>query len=187
MAKKVEIDIEIKTNAGESEKSLGALNKSMKTTLNSLDDMEEAVELLNKALRAQDLSTVEGRKNYEKLRKELIKVNTEIKNQELAMEALDNEQVASEMKSVAGGLTDMAGGFALVGVASKDMEKVVQTMAQVEGATKIVTGAIEGYSSLMKLSGTITTVFSSATAALGKAQILTAAKTKIVEPFQEQQ
>jgi hypothetical protein len=184
MAKEVQINIDVKTNAGESEKSLGDLNKEMKTTLKTLDDMEEASGLLSKALREQDLTTKEGRKNYEKLRKELIKVNTEIKNQELAMEALDNEQVASEMKSVAGGLTDMAGGFALVGVAGKEMEEVVQTMAKVEGATKIVTGAIEGYSSIMKLSGTITTAFTAATAALGKSQILMAVKTKIVTAAQ---
>ncbi len=152
MAKNVVLNIEIKTKGGE--KSIGDLNKEIKTTLTTLGEMEEASEAISKKLREVDVGTAE----YKKLRQELITVNTEIKNQELAMEALDNEQVASELKSVAGGLADMAGGFVLVGVASENIEKVVQTMAQVEGATKIVTGAIEAYQSAMKLGATFTKI-----------------------------
>jgi len=174
MAKTVQIDVDINTKDGV--KSIGDLNKSMGQTLETLGEMREASSLLENELENVKVGT----KEYEKLRKELIKVNTEIKNQELAMEALDNEQVASEVKSVTGGLADMAGGFALVGVSSKSMEEVVKTMAQVEGATKIATGAMEGYSSLMKLSGTISIAFGKATAWLGKQQILMAIKTKLV-------
>jgi hypothetical protein len=178
MAKEVQINIDVNTK--DSVKNVDALNKEFQDTTKTLGGLQKQSQALQEQLDNQEIGT----KRFKELRKELIKVNTEIKNQELAMEALDNEQVASEMKSVAGGLTDMAGGFALVGVAGKDMEKVVQTMAQVEGATKIVTGAIEGYSSIMKLSGTITTAFTAATAALGKSQILVAVKTKIVTAAQ---
>ena len=174
MAKTVTINLDINTKDGV--KSLGDLDKEASETLKTLGEMEEAAEIINEELK----NTEVGTKEYEKLRKELIKVNTEIKNQELAMEALDNEQVASELKSVAGGFVDMAGGMALVGAGNKSLEQVVQTMAQVEGATKIVTGAMEAYASVMKLSHTITTAVSAATKALTSGQVLMAVKTKIV-------
>lgn len=174
MAKSVVINLDINTK--DSVKDIGQLNNELELTLDTLGDMRKASAALEEELE----KTQVGTKQYKELRKELIKVNTEIKNQELAMEALDNEQVASELKSVAGGFVDIAGGMALVGAGNESLEKVVQTMAQVEGATKIVTGAMEAYSSMMKLSNTITGVFSKAIAFLGKQQIILAAKTKIV-------
>jgi hypothetical protein len=165
MAKNVQIKVSIDTTDGV--KSIGDLNKEISTTLTTLGDMEEASALIGEKLRSVEVGTAE----YEKLRKELINVNTEIKNQELAMEALDHEQVASEMKSVVGGLTDMAGGMALVGVSGGKMEEVVQTFAKVEGASKIATGAMEGYSSMMKLQGTIAGKLAAAQNFLAAAQL----------------
>ena len=178
MAKQVVIKVDIDTS--ESVKGIGELNDEMDLTLKTLGDMRKASSALEEELE----KTQVGTKRYKELRKELIKVNTEIKNQELSMEALDNEQVASELKSVAGGFVDMAGGMMLVAAGNKDLEKVVQTMAQVEGATKIVTGAMEAYSSVMKLSSTITTLYTSAINTLGKSKIIMAAKTKIVTAAQ---
>lgn len=153
MAKSVVIKLDV--DSKKALKNVGDLTNEMELTVNTLGDMRKAAGALEEELESTDVST----KRYKELRKELIKVNTEIKNQELSMEALDNEQVASELKSVAGGLTDMAGGFALVGVAGKSMEEVVQTMAKVEGASRIVTGAMEAYSSMTKLASTVTGVF----------------------------
>jgi hypothetical protein len=173
MAKNVIIDLKINTKDGV--KSIGDVNTEVKTTLTTMREMEEASQAINEALKDTEVGTEE----YQKLSKELIKVNTELKNQELALEALDHEQVASEIKSVAGGLTDMAAGFTLVGVSSQSMEQVVQTMAKVEGISKIVTGAMEGYSSMMKLTGTITKTLSAWQAALAVAQTGTGVSAKI--------
>ena len=169
MAKEVTINVRIDTRDGE--KSVGSLNKEFKTTLITLRDMEEASQALTEALK----DTKVGTDQYKQLSKELIKVNTEIKNQELALEALDHEQVASEIKSVVGGLTDMAGGFALVGVSSQSMEEIVQTIAKVEGISRIATGAMEGLASMTKLQGTISQVTTGWVNALGIAQARSAA------------
>jgi len=150
MAKAVVIDLKINTKDGVN--SIGEINEGVKTTLSTMRDLEDAASAINDELRHTQFGTEE----YAELSKELIKVNTELKNQELALEALDHEQVASEIKSVVGGLTDMAGGFALVVGSSGTMEQIVQTFAKVEGASRIATGAMEGYQSMMKLSGTIT-------------------------------
>ena len=171
MAKNVTINVRIDTKDGE--KSVGSLNNEFKTTLITLRDMEEASTALTEALK----DTRVGTEQYEKLRKEIIAVNTEIKNQELAMEALDSEQVASELKSVAGGFTDMAGGMALLSVGNESLEKVVQTMAKVEGATKIVTGGMEAYYSMVKLSSTISLKLAAVSELLGIAKIKQAVAT----------
>jgi hypothetical protein len=70
---------------------------------------------------------------------------------------LDSEQVASELKSVAGGFMDMAAGMVLIGASGQKMEELVQTFAQLEGATKIVTGGMEAFASFQKLQNNITT------------------------------
>jgi len=174
MAKDVQIDVNVNTK--DAVKNMSDLDKELKETTKTLGGLQEQSAKLQEQLEGAEL----GSKEFKELRKELIAVNTEIKNQELAMEALDNEQVASELKSVAGGFVDMAGGMALVGASNKSLEKVVQTMAQVEGATKIVTGAIESYQSMVKLSSTITGVFSKAVQFLGNTQVVTAVKTATV-------
>jgi hypothetical protein len=145
MAKNVTIKVKINTKDGV--KTVGDLNEEFEQTLNTMGELEEASSNINEALKGAKFGTEE----YAALSQELIKVNTELKNQELALEALDNEQVASEIKSVTGGLTDMAGGLALVGASGKSMEQLVQTFAMVEGASKIVTGGMEGWLSTQKL------------------------------------
>ncbi len=152
MAQNVIINLKIDTKDGV--KSIDNINSEAKTTLSTLKDMEEASNMLNESLKGVEVGTAE----YDKLAKELIKVNTALKNNDLALEALDHDQVASEIKSVVGGLTDMASGFALVGVSGKSMEKIMQTMAKFEGISKIATGGMEAFQSFKKLSGTFESV-----------------------------
>jgi len=166
--------INVKIDTRDGVKSVGEVNSAIKTTLVSLRDMEEASGAISEKLKGLDV----GSEEFKLLSKELIKLNTELKNHELALEALDHEQVASEIKSVVGGLTDMAGGFALIGVSSQSMEKVVQTFAKIEGASKIATGAMEGYQSMMKLSGTITKTLSAWQTTLAAAQLGTGVSAK---------
>ncbi|CAA6810441.1 MAG: Unknown protein [uncultured Sulfurovum sp.] len=173
MAKSVNILVKIDTTDGV--QSIGDLNQEITSTISTLGEMEAASSAIAEKLREVEVGTAE----YELLRKELIKVNTEIKNQELAMEALDNEQVAAEIKSVAGGLTDMAGGLALVGVSGQNMEKVVQTFAKVEAASKIVTGGMETWLSTQKLLNNAIAAGSKNTKLLALSQKMAAVQAKI--------
>lgn len=165
MAKDAQINIEI--NGDKAEKSLKDIEKEINKVTKTLGEMEDKSESLTEALKRTEIGTEE----YDRLRKEIIKVNTEIKNQELAMEALDNEQMASELKSVAGGFMDMAGGIALVVGSSGPMEQVVQTIAQVEGATRIATGAMEAFASFTKVQNNIVLKATRAQQMLAAAQV----------------
>jgi len=145
MATTAQINVNLNTqNATE---NVAGLNKEVTKSLNTLSGLRE-----ESARVAASLENVEiGTQAYADLSQELIKVNVQLKNQELALESLDNEQLAGELKSVAGGFADMAGGLALVGASNSGIEKIVQTMAMVEGVTKAVTGGIEAYSSGVKV------------------------------------
>ncbi len=131
MAEKVVLDIEIGTSG--SQRTLGQL--------------EEQAELLNEELRKVPLGT----KAFKDLQKQLIGVNKEIKNTELSMEALDNEQVASELGSVAGAVGDMTSAFVLLGGSGGALEETAQNIEKALGISMAFKGAIEGLSSGRKL------------------------------------
>lgn len=128
-------------------------NESLEKTVKTISSLEAELTKLN-----EELSNTEiGTKTFRDLEQQVIKTSGELKNLELVRESLDNEQFAGELKSVAGGLGDVAGGLALVGVSGESAEKVVQTFAQVEGITKLATGAIEAYSSGVKVLNALST------------------------------
>lgn len=139
--------IKINLNTQNASESIGELNKEVKTSLNTLQALSDESARLSEELQKVEIGT----QAYKDLSAELIRTNVALKNQELALEALDNEQLAGELKSVAGGFADIAGGLALVGASNQGIEKIVQTMAVVEGITKGVTGGIEAYSSGVKV------------------------------------
>jgi hypothetical protein len=132
MAEKVVIDLEVDVN--KSERTLGQL--------------EDRAEALNEELRKVPL----GSKAFNELKQELVGVNKEIKNTELAMESLDNEQVASELGSVAGAVGDLTAAFILLG--GDDDSALAETAANIEkalGVTMAFKGTIEGVISFQKL------------------------------------
>jgi hypothetical protein len=132
MAEKVVIDLAIET--GRAAKNLGQL--------------EEAAENLTELLKETDIGT----KEFEELNQELIKVNKQIKNTELSMEALDNEGVASQIGAVAGAVGDMTAGFMLLG--GDDDSALAETARRIEtalGVSMAFKGAIEGVSAARKL------------------------------------
>ena len=151
MAKTVSINVNINTK--KAIKSIADLNNEIGDTIVTVSDLRMTVDSLQQELE----STEVGTDRWNELKSALIDANTELKNYELGIEALDNEQVASEIKSVVGGLTDMAGGFVLVGASGQKMEELIKVFAAVEGASRIVTGAMEGFNSMMKLQNTIST------------------------------
>jgi hypothetical protein len=132
MAEKVVIDLEVDVN--KSERTLGQL--------------EDRAEALNQELRKVPL----GSKAFNELKQELVGVNKEIKNTELAMESLDNEQVASELGSVAGAVGDLTAAFVLLG--GDEDSAIGETAKRIEtalGVTMAFKGTIEGVISFQKL------------------------------------
>ena len=131
MAEKIVLDVEIETNG--SQQTLGQL--------------EERAEQLNEELRKVPL----GSKAFKDLQTELVGVNKEIKNTELSLEALDNEQVASELGSVAGAVGDVTAAFVLLGGSDGALEETAQNIEKALGISMAFKGAIEGVSSARKL------------------------------------
>ena len=131
MAEKVVVEFELKS--GGAQKTLG--------------DLQDDAERLNKELEKVPLGT----KAFKDLQKQLIGVNKEIKNTELSMEALDNEQVASELGSVAGAVGDMTSAFVLLGGSGGALEETAQNIEKALGISMAFKGAIEGISSGRKL------------------------------------
>jgi hypothetical protein len=132
MAEKVVIDLEV--DVQKSERTLGQL--------------EDRAEALNEELRKVPL----GSKAFNELKNELVGVNKEIKNTELAMESLDNEQVASELGSVAGAVGDVTAAFILLG--GDEDSAIGETAKRIEtalGVTMAFKGTIEGVISFQKL------------------------------------
>lgn len=132
-----------------------------KGSVQSLGQLEQEAERLNEELRKVPL----GSKAFKDLQKELIGVNKEIKNTELSLEALDNEQVASELGSVAGAVGDVSAAFILLGGGDGAIEQTVQNIEKAIGVSMAFKGAIEGTQSAMKLFNNIvknSTVFQKA-------------------------
>ena len=131
MAEKVALEIDI----------------NAKGATTSLGQLEEEAERLNKELRKVPLGT----KAFKDLKQELVGVNKQIKNTELSMEALDNEQVASELGSVAGAVGDVSAAFILLGGGGGAIEDTVRNIEKAIGISMAFKGAIEGTQSAMKL------------------------------------
>lgn len=151
MAQTAQINVSIDTK--NAIKSIGELNNEIGDSIVTVRDLQMTVDALQDELETTEVGT----ERWKELKQAYIDANTELKNYELSIESLDNEQFASELRSVVGGLTDMAGGLALVGVSGQKMEELVQTFAQVEGASRLVTGAMEAFSSGQKIMNNITT------------------------------
>jgi hypothetical protein len=123
------------------------LDINAKGATTSLGQLEQEAERLNEELRKVPL----GSQAFKDLKSELVGVNKEIKNTELSMEALDNEQVASELGSVAGAVGDVSAAFILLGGSGGPIEDTVKNIEKAIGVSMAFKGAIEGTQSAMKL------------------------------------
>lgn len=164
MAQNVVINVAINNRQGV--QSIGQLNAGLTTTLTTIYDLENASQLLQESLRGTEFGT----QRFRELSDQLNVVNTELRNAELAMEVLDNEQLVGSVKGLAGGLTDLAGGMALLGASGEGIEKIAETFAKVEGLSKIVGGALDVYNEGMKVVRAIVVKATAAQAALTAAQ-----------------
>lgn len=113
----------------------------------TLGQLEESAEALNEALRGAEI----GSEEYKKLNDALVDTNRQVKNLELGFEALDNEQVASEIGSVAGAIGDVTSSLILLGGENESLEKMAANIQTALGVSMAFKGAIEGISSAQKL------------------------------------
>jgi len=133
---------------GEVAKETNAMAIASSKGAKSLGDLERASEDLTTRLKGAEFGTPE----FNELNQALKDVNRQVKNTELNMEALDNEQVASEIGSVAGAVGDMSAAFVLLG--GDEDSSMAETMARMEkaiGITMAFKGGIEGFISFQKL------------------------------------
>jgi hypothetical protein len=117
----------------------------------SLGELEDNFEQLQAKLKATNRGTEEGRKEFKKLASQMAQTSKEIKNIELSFEGLDREQVASEIGSVAGAVTDLSASLFLLG---GENESLAQTAQNIETAMRVSMGlkaSIEGLASARKL------------------------------------
>jgi hypothetical protein len=169
-------EIEIITSFDNSEtiKGLQATEKEVKKTTKTLGGLTRESERLTELLESAEF----GSDEFKKLSRELVGVNKEIKNTELGLEALDTDQVASEIGGLVGGFADVASGAVLAfGVSQESAEEFLQTFAQIEGAGRVVKGSIEGvqaglklYNNLIKTGAIANKAQAVATTILGAAQ-----------------
>jgi len=113
----------------------------------TLGELETKAEQLNEALRGAEIGSTE----YKKLNQQLVETNREVKNLELGFEALDNEQVASEIGSVAGAVGDVTAAMVLLGGENETLEEMAKNIETALGVSMAFKGAIEGFSSAWKL------------------------------------
>lgn len=113
----------------------------------TLGELEDSLEDLNKAIR----EVPRGSKEFDKLSTAIATAGREVKNMELNMEALDNEQVAGEIGSVAGAFGDVTASMILLGGENESLEEMAQNIEVAMGVSMGLKGAIEGVSSGMKL------------------------------------
>lgn len=113
----------------------------------TLGELETKAEQLNEALRGAEIGSTE----YKKLNQQLVETNREVKNLELGFEALDNEQIASEIGSVSGAIGDVTAAMVLLGGENETLEEMAKNIETALGVSMAFKGAIEGFSSAFKL------------------------------------
>jgi len=92
-----------------------------------------------------------GSKEFNDLATEIAQAERKVKNLELSFEALDNEQVASELGSVAGAGGEVSAAFILLGDDSETLQEVAKNIELAMGLSMGLKGAIGGVSSARKL------------------------------------
>lgn len=113
----------------------------------TLGELEQDFERLNEEIKKVPINS----KEFKELNTQLAQTGREIKNVELGFESLDNEQVASELGSVAGAVGDVSAAFILLGDDSETMQEVAKNIELAMGVSMGLKGAIEGVSSANKL------------------------------------
>jgi len=133
MAEKQSIALEFALETDKANLSLGELEKGFETMKDRLKEVGR------------------GSDEFKQLTTAMAETGREVKNIELGFEALDNEQVASELGSVAGAVGDVTAAFVLMGGENETMEEMAKGIETAMAISIGFKGAIEGVSSGMKL------------------------------------
>lgn len=116
--------------------------KLIKSEADSLAKLEARASLLNQAITKQETATKEGRKEYERLNKELGETNAQINEQRQAFN--DNTRNIGNYKQVLEGLNEVqpqvVGGVQNIGASMKALAKnpIVIVLAAIVGALKLL-------------------------------------------------
>ena len=146
----------------------------------SLGELEQGYEALKNEIKNTNRSTKEGQAEFKRLSTELAVTGREVKNLELSFEALDNEQVASELGSVAGAVGDVTASFVLLGGENETMQEMAASIEKAMAISMGFKGAIEGVSSGMKLYNNLLKTGKIQTVALAVAQKAMAIGAKVL-------
>jgi ElaB/YqjD/DUF883 family membrane-anchored ribosome-binding protein len=123
-----------------------ALNLDKQTA--TLGELERSIEVIGEELKNAE----RGSEAWNRLSGEFVNANRELKNVELSLEALDSEQVASELGSVAGAVGDVTTSFILLGgEGNRSLQEIGQNIEFAIGVSTGLKGAIEGFQSGIKL------------------------------------
>jgi len=123
------------------------INIDTKGAVNSIGELEDQISDLQERLKREKI----GSDEFKALSQELITAQKQLKNTELALEALDSEQVASELGSVTGAVGDVTAAFVLLGGEDGAVEETAQNIEKAIGISMAFKGAIEGVQSGLKL------------------------------------
>lgn len=123
------------------------INIDTKGAVNSIGELEDQISDLQERLKKEKI----GSEEFKALSQELITAQKQLKNTELALEALDSEQVASELGSVTGAVGDVTAAFVLLGGEDGAVEETAQNIEKAIGISMAFKGAIEGVQSGLKL------------------------------------
>ena len=123
------------------------INIDTKGAANSIGELEDQISDLQERLKKEKI----GSEEFKALSQELITAQKQLKNTELALEALDSEQVASELGSVTGAVGDVTAAFVLLGGEDGAVEETAQNIEKAIGVSMAFKGAIEGIQSGLKL------------------------------------
>ena len=145
MAKTVEINVKIDTKNGV--KSIGDLNSKVKTSLNTISDMEDAVGLLRDKLKGLEV----GSEEFNNLQREILKVDSALQNANKSIAGLDAEGKAGEMGKLAGGIGAVGSAIALSFAGNEDVEEFFKVFAQGLAITNAAKGGIEAFTAANKL------------------------------------
>ena len=132
----------------DAENSMVKLALETDETSATVGQLEKNVEVLTNKLKTVD----RGTKEFNELKGKLIETSRELKNVELSLEALDTEQVAGELGSVAGAVGDVTTSFILLGGESNEtLEEIASRVETAIGVAIGFKGAVEGIQSGLKL------------------------------------
>ena len=113
----------------------------------SLGELQEGFEAINEELK----NTEKGTERFNELSTAMVNTSKEVKNLEASFEGLDNQQLADEFTTLAGGITDVTAAFILMGGESETIDELAGSIQTAMAVSMGFKGAIDGVSSGMKI------------------------------------